>query len=84
MDRVTVVGILASVGIAVSLLPQVFKIIKEKKAKGISPVMLIVLLVSSALWMYYGLLKEDWIIIGSNGFSFLLNGFICILKVKYK
>ena len=84
MDRVTVVGILASVGIAVSLLPQVFKIIKEKKAAGISPIMLIVILISSALWIYYGLLKEDWIITGSNGFSFTINGVLCFLKIKYK
>ena len=84
MDFITVIGILASIGTAASLVPQLIKIIQEKDAEGISVITLSVLIVGNALWVYYGALGNDLIIIIANSFSLLINIIICILKMIYK
>ncbi|HTF18656.1 MAG TPA: SemiSWEET transporter [Chryseolinea sp.] len=73
MELSTIVGITASVLTGASLLPQLIKIIREKKEQDISFVMLLILLGGVGLWIWYGLLHEDWIIIISNSASALLN-----------
>ncbi|MEJ7739061.1 MAG: SemiSWEET transporter [Chitinophagaceae bacterium] len=79
-----VIGIVAGVLTGTSLLPQVIKIIKEKKAEDISIPMLLLLLSGLSLWVYYGVLKDDWPIIITNSFSVLCNILIIILKYRYK
>lgn len=77
-------GILASILTAISMLPQLIKMVKEKNAENVSILMLFVLLTGLGLWMYYGILIKDWIIIISNGFSVLLNVILLIYTMKYK
>jgi MtN3 and saliva related transmembrane protein len=66
------------------MLPQLFKIIKEKKADDISFGMLIVLLAGIAGWIWYGIVKTDYPIIATNSFSFLVNSVVLGLSVRYK
>lgn len=66
------------------MLPQLIKLIKEKKANDISLVMLITLIAGLITWVWYGIKKEDWIIIISNGFSVLINILVLILSLIYK
>jgi MtN3 and saliva related transmembrane protein len=77
------VGLLAGVLSALSMLPQVIKTLKEKKAGDVSPLMLIVLITGLALWFFYGALKHDLPIMFTNGLSLLLNLFMLFLKWKY-
>ncbi|MEJ0104834.1 MAG: SemiSWEET transporter [Bacteroidota bacterium] len=78
------IGIMAGVCTALSLLPQLFKIIKEKKADDISYFMLFILIAGIAGWIWYGILKEDYPIIITNGFSFLINLLVIGFSIKYK
>ena len=78
------VGIAAGILTGVSLLPQLIKIIKEKKANSISFVMLAVLLAGLCVWIVYGVLKKDYPIIVTNSFSLLTNIVIVVLTAKYK
>jgi MtN3 and saliva related transmembrane protein len=84
MKFITIIGILASVCTAVSLVPQLIKLLKEKKAENISLLMLGVLFAGVGLWIYYGILKEDLIIIISNSFSLLVNMVLAGFAIKYK
>ena len=84
MDTITIIGIAASVFTGTSLLPQLIKIIKENKADDISMVMLLVLFTGLALWIVYGIMKQDWIIVASNAFSITINSAIVVLSLKYK
>ena len=84
MDLTTVVGIAASACTSVSSLPQLIKLWKEKKAENVSLVMFAVLVLGQGAWVWYGILKTDWIIIISNGFSFLINLTTFILSIRYK
>jgi MtN3 and saliva related transmembrane protein len=78
------IGIVAGICTALSLLPQIIKIIREKKTQDISLFYLIVLLCGLALWTYYGFLREDIPIIATNIFSMLLNITMIVLGVVYK
>jgi MtN3 and saliva related transmembrane protein len=80
----TIIGIAAGVFTSVSMLPQLIKIIKEKKADDISLPMLFILFSGLSLWIWYGVMKEDWAIIGTNIFSLVINILNVIFSIKYK
>ena len=84
MDKITLVGVAASVLTAFSLLPQLIKIIKEKKADDVSLGMLLILLAGLSLWIIYGFMIEDKIIIFSNIFSVVINVFVLALTIIFK
>ena len=84
MDLTQIIGIGASIGTGLSLFPQLLKLLKEKKAEDLSMGMMGVLLTGLALWVVYGIRKEDWIIIISNGVSLTLNITIIALSLKYR
>lgn len=78
------VGIAAGIMTAVSLLPQLIKVIREKKAENISVVYLLTLLTGLSLWVWYGILKEDLPVLLTNSFSVLVNIILMILVLMYK
>jgi MtN3 and saliva related transmembrane protein len=84
MTFITTIGIFASACTAISLIPQLVKLLKEKKAENVSLGMLAILFAGLGLWTYYGLLKQDWIIIVANSFSFILNIILAGFAIKYK
>ena len=84
MDFTEVLGIVAGVFTSASLLPQVIKILKEKKVEDLSVTMFVSLMIGVLLWIVYGVFKKDFPIIVTNSFSVLLNLFILILRAKYK
>ena len=78
------VGLFAGICTAISLLPQLVKIIREKKANAISYGMLSILMLGLISWIVYGLIKTDYPIIITNGLSLALNILIVIFTIKYK
>ena len=80
---VEVAGIIAGVLTSVSMIPQFVKLLKEKDSGDISPVMLIMLIIGVACWVWYGILKSDLIIILTNAFSLLLNLATLFFVLKY-
>ncbi len=83
-DKAYLIGIVAGICTAVSLLPQLIKIIKEKKAEDISYFMLLILLTGLAGWVWYGVVKKDYPIIFTNSFSFLVNAAVIFFTFRYK
>ena len=79
-----IIGIGASIFTAVASLPQLIKLFKEKKAGDISVLMYCVLITGLGLWIWYGILKNDWILITSNSLSFLINSAVLILALNFK
>lgn len=78
------VGLFAGICTAISLLPQLVKIIRDKKANAISYGMLSILMIGLISWIAYGSLKSDYPIILTNSVSLVLNILIVIFTVKYK
>lgn len=84
METTTIVGAIASVLTTLSFLPQLFKMIRTKKAHDVSYIMLVVLFAGGVLWIVYGTLKADWIIIISNCVSTCINVVSSFFSYKYK
>lgn len=84
MNVTEIVGLAAGVCTAISLVPQVIKTIKEKEAEDVSLTMLLVLGAGLALWIVYGIKRNDLPIIATNSFSLLVNIVMVILRIKYK
>jgi MtN3 and saliva related transmembrane protein len=78
------VGIIAGIFTAVSLLPQLIKLIRNKKAEDISLFFLAMLLCGLSLWIWYGIRRNDLPIIVTNSFSLLVNLAMIVLGIKYK
>ena len=83
-NQTEIVGLTAGVCTSISLLPQLIKLLKHKKAEDISLFYLIILFIGLGLWIWYGALREDIPILITNGFSLVINGIIIILGVRYK
>jgi len=84
MNTIQVVGIIAGACTSISLLPQLIKTVKEKKGGDISYLMLGILLIGLGLWIWYGILKNDYPIIITNAISFVLNILIIFFNIYYR
>jgi len=84
LDLTVVLGIVAGIFTSISLLPQVIKILKEKRVEDLSVTMFVILTIGLSLWIAYGIIKKDMPIVITNAFSVALNLFILILRHKYK
>jgi len=83
MNWTQIIGLGAGICTACSLLPQVFKTLKEKKAEDVSLVMLLVLQAGLILWIIYGFKRSDIPIIATNCFSLLVNITMLVLRIRY-
>lgn len=84
MEFIQILGLAAGVCTSSSVIPQLIKTIKEKKASDVSSIMFIVLLLGNSLWIYYGLKKSDIPIFSTNIFSFALNSAMLVFKWIYR
>lgn len=84
MEWIKVLGLIAGVCTSSSLLPQLIKTLKTKKAGDVSLFMFIVMLTGNALWTYYGVHKSDLPIIATNIYALALNIVMLVLKFRYK
>lgn len=78
------IGLFAGICTAISLLPQLIKIIRDKKANAISYGMLGILMLGLITWIVYGIVRKDYPIILTNCLSLTLNILIFIFTIKYK
>lgn len=83
MNWTPIIGLIAGILTSSSMVPQVVKTIKEKKADDVSLFMLVVLMLGVATWVIYGIMREDMPIIVTNSFSFLVNITMIFLRLKY-
>jgi len=84
MNWTQIIGLAAGVCTAISLLPQVVKTIRKKEAEDVSLLMLVVLGTGLALWIVYGIKRNDLPIIVTNSFSILVNITMVVLRIRYK
>ncbi|UZT97239.1 SemiSWEET transporter [Chryseobacterium fluminis] len=79
-----VLGIVAGILTSVSMIPQLIKVLKDKNVNDLSWVMLLVLITGVSLWVWYGVVKDEWPIILSNAFSVMVNISLLICYMLYK
>lgn len=76
------IGGLAALLTSLSYIPQVQKAWPRGSTKDLSLKMLSVLTSGLVLWICYGLLKEDWVIILANCVGATLSGTVLYCKLR--
>jgi MtN3 and saliva related transmembrane protein len=76
------IGIGAAVLTSLSYIPQVRKAWPRGSTKDLSLHMLVVLTSGLSLWVVYGLLKTDWVIVAANSVGATLSASVLIFKIR--
>lgn len=84
MEFIDVLGFFAGICVTVSVIPQIWKVWKTKKVKDISLLTFSILTFGVALWVVYGVLKNDLPIIVTNSISLTLNLLMVYFIVYYE
>ena len=84
IDGVTILGLVATFFIISSQIPQVYKSIKTKSTGDLSLLMILWLVIGVGLWLLYGFLRPDYVIVISNTLGEIALVTLLVLKLKYK
>ncbi len=84
MDGVQILGYAACAVTALTFLPQVLKTWKEKSAKNVSLLMFIIAFVNEVMWIAYGALRNDMVIVITNVIMISMCSVMIALKLKYR
>jgi MtN3 and saliva related transmembrane protein len=76
------IGISAAILTSLSYIPQVRKAWPRGSTRDLSLHMLVVLTTGLLLWIGYGLLKGDWVIVAANGVGATLSACVLIFKIR--
>ena len=78
----TAVGAAAAFCTSVSYFPQVRKTWDTGETGDLSQKMLLLLFCGLTLWVVYGVLRGDYVIIAANAVSVMLVGFVLYFKLR--
>ena len=81
---VDILGYSACAVTALTFLPQVIKTWKEKSAKNVSLLMFIIAAVNEVMWIAYGVLRDDMVIIVTNVIMIFMATIMISLKLRFK
>lgn len=84
MSFVDVLGYSAGVVTTLIFLPQVIKTWKEKSAKDISLLMFVIAAVNDVMWIVYGVMKDDLVILLTNSVVLVMALTMIYFKMRYK
>jgi MtN3 and saliva related transmembrane protein len=80
---VSVIGTIAGILVLLSFIPQIIKAYKTKKMFDVSAHLMILIASGMFLWVIYGFIKSDPVIIGTNAAGFALNITLLVMKLRY-
>jgi len=83
MDMQSGIGYAAAICTTIAFLPQAWVAIKTRNTQSLSLAMYIVFTLGAALWLAYGVVKNDWALIAANSVTALLSCAILITKLRY-
>lgn len=84
MEFVDILGYSAGFITTLTFLPQVIKTWKEKSARDVSLMMFIIAAVNEVMWIAYGVLKNDMVIIITNAIVLVMSCTMIALKLRYR
>ena len=83
MTAADILGYAAGAVTAFTFLPQVVKTWKEKSAKDISLYMFLIAFVNEIMWLVWGLMIDNMVVILTNAVMLVMSGIMIGLKLKY-
>lgn len=84
MSFTEILGYTAGAVTAFTFLPQVIKTWQSKSAKDVSLNMFLIAFANEIMWLAYGILLNNWVIISTNAAMLFMSGIMIWLKFKYK
>jgi len=84
MTGVDILGYSAGAITSLTFLPQVIKTWKVKSAKDISLLMFVIAAVNEAMWIIYGVLLDNWVIILTNIIVLSMALIMIYFKLRFK
>lgn len=82
MNVTDYIGSFAATCTTLSFIPQAIQSYRTRDLSGISLPMYSIFTLGVALWLVYGLFKQDWPIIIANAITTALSALILVLKIK--
>lgn len=83
MLAVDILGYAAGAVTAFTFLPQVIKTWRERSAKDISLNMFLIAFTNEIMWLVYGIMLDNWVIISTNAVMLVMSGIMIWLKLRY-
>ena len=80
---VDIIGTLAGILVLSSFIPQLMKAYKTKKMFDVSAHLMILISSGMFLWVIYGFIRSDLVIIRTNATGFALNITLLVMKLRY-
>lgn len=84
MEIDTVIGISAALFTMSSFVPQIIRAIRTHRMTDVSVYLMPLFIAGFSLWVIYGVMHDDLVIIGSNITGIIFNATLLFLKGKYK
>lgn len=84
MNWIEAVGHLGSFLSSVTFLPQVYKTWKSRSAGDISLLMIVIVFISTVVWLIYGIGMGLWPVIIANGVICFLSVLLIVFKLSFK
>lgn len=78
-----IIGFVAGGLSSALFIPQIVKIFKEKSAEEIALLTCIIGIVSSGLWLWYGIVQEHISMMVTNSISIVATSVLIVLKIIY-
>jgi MtN3 and saliva related transmembrane protein len=82
MSFIPWIGACAALLTSLSYIPQVQKAWPRGSTSDLSLKMLVVLTAGLVLWVGYGILKSDWVIVTANSIGAILSGSVLVFKIR--
>jgi MtN3 and saliva related transmembrane protein len=79
----SVIGILAAFLTTLSFVPQIIKAYHTRRMKDVSRYLMILFTTGSILWIIYGILHHDFVIIGANVTAAIFNFILLYYSFVY-
>ncbi len=84
MNTLDILGLVATSFTTFSFVPQVWRTWKTRNVSGISLPTYVIITIGLALWLVYGLFKNDLPLIVANSMMVILTGAITIMKLRFE
>lgn len=85
MDQWTlIIGLVAGTLTTISFLPQLIKTLKTRSAKDVSLLMFLGFSLGVALWLVYGIMRDDIVVILFNAITLVLASAILYFKIRFE
>lgn len=84
MTSLDILGLIATCCSTSSFVPQVWRTWKTRDVSGISLSTYAIITVGLALWLVYGILRNDLPLIVGNSVMVVLTGSIAVMKIKFE